>query len=149
MKLSLEYPKNWTLTANMYDLSVEGASIGPYNTILNETFYISTIFSVSTLPIRNISLISLIDSDIDWNTRYGYYYGLKISQEDDFILNNKTTYKIVYIISNSEMPYESKTMKLYTVHEDKFYILKFFASADIYKNYGAIFKNLLNSITFK
>ena len=148
MKLSLEYLKNWTLTANMYDLSVEGPIFGPYVSIYNQPFDISTIFSLSTLPVRNISLLSLIDSEIDMVTRYGYY-NLKISQDDDFILNNKTTYKIVYIISNSEMPYESKTMKLYTVYGNKFYILSFFASSDFYKNYGSIFKNILNSITFK
>ena len=132
----------------MYDLSVEGPFFGPYGSIDNESFYISSILTVSTFPIRNASLETLIDSDIDRHLRYGYYVDLKVLEQKEILFNNKTAYKIVYI-GDSNMPNENKTMRLFTIFEDNFYLVNIFASSDFYKNYGSILKNILNSIAFK
>ncbi len=129
-------------------ISIEDPIDVLYSTDENQLPDIATILTISTFPTRNISLESLINSDIDYNLRYGYYADLKVLEQKEILFNNKTAYKIVYL-ADSDMPNESKTMRLFTTHKDNFYIVNIFASSSFYEKYRSIFENILNSITFK
>ena len=149
--IKIKYPDNWSLRTYSYNLALNNTVAGFYSpsktaselgNVSGVSGHFVPYLDIYVFSSKNMSLDKIIDSRIDRIQNSTYFL---ISESKPFTLTgNQSAYSITYSI-NSGKDELFKKMQVYTVYDNKVYLITFTSQEALFAEYRSTIQEMVNS----